>query len=436
MSARMTTDADDQSKGSKRLNHLLLTARGAFMTHGYQHVSVDGIARLSGVSKETIYRHFGDKQDLFRAAMKGATEEFTQGFADLFHRGGSPETVLARCARFIYDRSADTEHPTPNWLAVGTATHFPELSRAVFFDAVEGVSTLRTYLQKVACEKGVATEVSLDILAQFGGLASAGSLHLMGGAPLSETERDIAARRTAQLFLHGCAANLRDAAKLASPHREFALEATAPAPPQESHIAHLMQVARAHFYEHGYRGASLDEIGSVARVGRGTLYRHFGNKKGLFEATMVQAASEIMANTQLGLATDQPIAANLHAAAMAVSGAMQSPEGIRLYRTVSAEAKTMQDVAMQVYDLTRVKLAQPIADYLRWCSAHGLLRIEDPDWAAAQFITLATGGNRYLVLDPHPEEADRAALAELAISTFLYGYLGKRNPSNGQQSQN
>ncbi|WOK35355.1 TetR/AcrR family transcriptional regulator [Sphingomonas sp. C3-2] len=419
----MTRDADDQSKGSKRLNHLLVAARHAFMLHGYQHVSVDGISRASGVSKETIYRHFADKQALFRAAMQNAAEQFAHDFADIFHGCTSPEAILARCARAIYDRAADIEHPTPNWLVVGTADRFPELSQAVFFDALKSVAPLHAFLDKLARENGVETSVPLTVLAQFGALAVAGPLHIMAGTPPADI--DLAARRVARLFIHGYGSDLDDESGKHAPALTFGLPPADPVLPQEEHIAQLMAVARSHFFEHGYRGASLDEIGTVARVGRGTLYRHFGSKKGLFTAVMQKAADNIVARSQVHLSTDRSVVDNLFIAGNAASAILQSREAIQLYRTVSAEAKAMPEVASAIYRRTRARFVQPVAQYLAWCSARNILSLDDPEWAADQFVTLASGGNRYLVLNPPPTDAEREDAARLAISIFLYGFLGR-----------
>lgn len=419
----MTIELGDPSRPSKRLNHLLAAARQAFMKQGYQHVSVDGLARASGVSKETIYRYFSDKQALFRAAMKNASEQFAHDFSGIFHEQASPEEILARCARVMYERTADTENPTPNWLAVGVVARFPDLSRAVFYDTMESMAPLQKFLQQLAHASGSAKPISFDILAQFGALAVAGPLHIMGGLPPSDVEG--AARRVARLFLHGCGSGLDGDTGTELPEQVFSPRASDPAPILEAHITQLMGTARSHFYEHGYRGASLDEIGHEARVGRGTLYRHFGNKKGLFQAVTLQAADELMARPQLKLSTARPITENLLSAANAASAILQDAEAIRLYRTVSAEAKAMPEIARDIHDRTRTRLVQPLGEYLGWCASKGLVSLDSPAWAADQFITLATGGNRYLILDPPPLDAERAANAELAVSTFLYGFLGK-----------
>ncbi|MDY7104759.1 MAG: TetR/AcrR family transcriptional regulator [Actinomycetota bacterium] len=48
---------------------ILDAAADVFATQGYERASVDAIATRSGVSKPTIYNHFGTKDELFRASI-------------------------------------------------------------------------------------------------------------------------------------------------------------------------------------------------------------------------------------------------------------------------------------------------------------------------------------------------------------------------------
>src|SRR3954468_18690633 len=50
---------------------ILAAATEAFLHSGYA-ASVDEIAAVAGVGKQTVYRHFGDKQSLFLAAVAAA----------------------------------------------------------------------------------------------------------------------------------------------------------------------------------------------------------------------------------------------------------------------------------------------------------------------------------------------------------------------------
>lgn len=54
---------------------ILDAAQRLFIEQGYQGVSMDQIATTAGVSKLTVYSHFGDKETLFAAAIAATCEE-------------------------------------------------------------------------------------------------------------------------------------------------------------------------------------------------------------------------------------------------------------------------------------------------------------------------------------------------------------------------
>jgi TetR/AcrR family transcriptional repressor of mexJK operon len=48
---------------------VLAVASDYFLSHGYKGTSINAMARDSGISKESIYRYFSSKQDLFEAVI-------------------------------------------------------------------------------------------------------------------------------------------------------------------------------------------------------------------------------------------------------------------------------------------------------------------------------------------------------------------------------
>ena len=48
---------------------ILEAAQAEFLTQGYEGASTDGICQRAGVSKRTLYRHFNNKQGLFKAVL-------------------------------------------------------------------------------------------------------------------------------------------------------------------------------------------------------------------------------------------------------------------------------------------------------------------------------------------------------------------------------
>lgn len=69
---------------------ILEAAKQMFIAHGFDGASMDQIAGEAGVSKLTVYSHFGDKDSLFAAAVRAHSE---QKLPDVLF-SPSPETAL------------------------------------------------------------------------------------------------------------------------------------------------------------------------------------------------------------------------------------------------------------------------------------------------------------------------------------------------------
>ena len=57
----------------------------------------------------------------------------------------------------------------------------------------------------------------------------------------------------------------------------------------------MLEAAKAVFVEHGYAGATLDDVIEQAGGSRATLYKQFGGKEGLFAAVIAEIAAEMVA---------------------------------------------------------------------------------------------------------------------------------------------
>ena len=57
----------------------LQAASELFFSYGYSRVSMDEVAKSLGMSKKTIYKHFGSKQELLLATMKQYYDEIQVG---------------------------------------------------------------------------------------------------------------------------------------------------------------------------------------------------------------------------------------------------------------------------------------------------------------------------------------------------------------------
>lgn len=65
----------------ERCRRILEAARSHFYAHGLERASVEAIAADAGVSKMTVYSHFGSKEGLFEAVVQERTERVMGGVA-------------------------------------------------------------------------------------------------------------------------------------------------------------------------------------------------------------------------------------------------------------------------------------------------------------------------------------------------------------------
>ncbi|GLR72292.1 TetR/AcrR family transcriptional regulator [Agaribacter marinus] len=57
-------------KSSEKRLQILKSASDLFLSHGYKLTSMDAVAKSSGVSKQTVYSHFANKDSLFNAVIE------------------------------------------------------------------------------------------------------------------------------------------------------------------------------------------------------------------------------------------------------------------------------------------------------------------------------------------------------------------------------
>lgn len=180
-----------------------------FLSRGVQSVSMEQIAAAAGVSKVTAYRHFADKHDLFRAAVRKemARLEAIQG-TPASSSGTISETLEAfGLGLMTYLFSG----PAMDFYAAlaGELRRTPELAQA-FYDAAPGKTfeNLKAILRD-GCASGSLTIHDLDLAAdQFLGLLQGySSFQIALGVepvPLAGT-LDRRVRAAVDLFLKGYA---------------------------------------------------------------------------------------------------------------------------------------------------------------------------------------------------------------------------------------
>ncbi|MDP3255070.1 TetR/AcrR family transcriptional regulator [Bosea sp. (in: a-proteobacteria)] len=112
-------------------NAILRAASAMFLAEGYDRVTLDQIAQRAGVSKQTIYSHFADKDALFRAICTQLAEKLTiplrRPVAEADLRSALVRLGEDALAMMLNPHSLDLHR-----LVMSAATRFPELGQAAY----------------------------------------------------------------------------------------------------------------------------------------------------------------------------------------------------------------------------------------------------------------------------------------------------------------
>lgn len=96
--AEKSLSSRGRPRSEEKRQGILQAATRLFTEHGYEGTSVDDIAAQAGVSKQTVYTHFGNKENLFGVAVSEKCR--SSGIdADVIDMDLPPDIMLPQLAR-------------------------------------------------------------------------------------------------------------------------------------------------------------------------------------------------------------------------------------------------------------------------------------------------------------------------------------------------
>jgi TetR/AcrR family transcriptional regulator, mexJK operon transcriptional repressor len=113
---------------------MLDAAREVFLASGYVGASMDQVAAVAAVSKQTVYKHFGDKETLFREVVTNVVQARDGGITaeHLSMAQASFEDGLRSFARYFLRGVMQPDVLRLRRLVIGEAGRFPELGRTFY----------------------------------------------------------------------------------------------------------------------------------------------------------------------------------------------------------------------------------------------------------------------------------------------------------------
>ena len=86
-------------RGERRRLEIAAVAEQVFFENGFTDATMQSIAVRAGASKETLYRHFGSKEELFAEIVETRARGFIHDLDEHFSRPGTVAEILSRVGR-------------------------------------------------------------------------------------------------------------------------------------------------------------------------------------------------------------------------------------------------------------------------------------------------------------------------------------------------
>ena len=145
---------EDERRSARKRRAILEAATTVFLSNGYLGTSMDEIAALARVSKQTVYKHFADKERLFSEIVTAEVDEIANPNTDevlKLTETGDLERDLRRLARRQLRAVMEPRLLQLRRLVIGESGRFPQLGR-LFYERGPGrtIDTLATMFERLA----------------------------------------------------------------------------------------------------------------------------------------------------------------------------------------------------------------------------------------------------------------------------------------------
>ena len=170
-SSSRSAEFEGEPRSSRKRRAILEAATTVFLRNGYLGTSMDEIATLAGVSKQTVYKHFADKERLFVEIVASTVDDVSDPVHEEVLKladSGDVEADLRDLARRQLARVMQPRLLQLRRLVIGEATRFPQLGRA-FYERGPGrtIAALAAAFERLAARGALELEDPALAAAQF-----------------------------------------------------------------------------------------------------------------------------------------------------------------------------------------------------------------------------------------------------------------------------
>lgn len=178
------------------------------------------------------------------------------------------------------------------------------------------------------------------------------------------------------------------------------------------------------FTQHGFDGASMDQIAAEAGVSKLTVYSHFGDKDSLFAEAVKSHCELALPSSLFEPSPATPLRERLMTIARAFFGMISTPDAVAGHRMLSSPQMAASPLTRIFWEAGPMRVQADFAALLDRRVAAGELAIADVPRAASQFFTLLKGEPHACLvfgcgqLDEAGTEAHLAACVEMFLRAY------------------
>jgi TetR/AcrR family transcriptional repressor of mexJK operon len=120
-------------KSEAKAEAIMDAATKLFLSQGFQGTSMDAVAKQAGVSKQTVYSHFANKEELFKAVITAKVASYGFDEAAVVDDDDLRKALLTVARRFV-DLLFDPEVVAMHRVVMGEAASQPRIA-TLFFES-------------------------------------------------------------------------------------------------------------------------------------------------------------------------------------------------------------------------------------------------------------------------------------------------------------
>lgn len=126
--------AQGRPKSTEKQHQVLVAASCLFLTNGFSGTSMDNVAKKAGVSKQTVYSHYKNKDALYSAVIEFKVREYQLDEEHVRELGADIKAVLTMVGRQFVQLLHDEEVISMYRVVIGEISTNPHVAE-LFFNA-------------------------------------------------------------------------------------------------------------------------------------------------------------------------------------------------------------------------------------------------------------------------------------------------------------